>query len=176
MNKKGLNVLSIIIFLVIITITVLFFAGFQYGINELDDSFQGTNLIVGNDTNITRAAEQTFGVLNTGLTGLRWVAFAIFVAMALSIFISNFLVKAHPVFFIIYICITILAVVLSIPISNTYEDLLTSGTLSTTLMTYGPINYMMIHLPVFVTIIGLAGAIFLFIGVTVDRETGGSII
>ena len=178
MNKKA-DIMAIIIMIVVVIIAVLFFGAFQYAFHEASTTIIDSGMIVqvGNNTaNVTDAAQKTFLKVDLALGGLKWIAFGIFVAMALSIFISNYLVKANPVFFIVHVCITIIATIFSVPISNAYEGLLLSGPLSSTFMSYGVINYIILNLPVFVVAIGIIGAIFLFIGVTVDREQGGSII
>jgi len=173
-NKKG-DILSIIVLIAVIMVVVLFFAGFQYAFNEVTEKMTGLDITVFG-RNVTTTADDTFGKINSAMAGLRWVALAIFVAMVLAIFISSFLVKAHPVFFIVYILMTVVAVIFAVPVSNTYETLLSSGPLAGTLMSYGAMNYILLHLPMVIAVVGIAGAIFLFIGVTVDRDVGGSII
>lgn len=174
MNKKG-SVIDIIILIAVFTVAVLFFAGFKYGMDKVAVNLGGsTAQILG--YNISEASEQTFGVFNQALDGLKWVALAIFFGMTLGIFISNFLVKAHPVFFVVYFLIVVVSIIFSAYVSNSYETLLIGGPLSSILMDYGPVTHIMLNLPIYITVIGIAGAIFLFIGVTVDRESGGSII
>lgn len=174
MNKRG-QLFDVIIWLIIIFIMFIFFVGFKYGFNILTNTIVGVNQPVGN-TNVSQIGTDTFGQVNVGLDSLKWLALVITVSMILSIMISNFLIKAHPVFFIVYILITIIAVVLSVYLSNAYESILTSGNVLTqTLQSYKAMNYIMLYLPIWTTIVGIMGAIFLFIGVTLDREQGGSI-
>lgn len=174
MKRKG-QLFDIIIWLIIIFVMFIFFVGFKYGFNILTNTVVGINQPVGN-TNVTTIGTNTFGQVNTGLDSLKWLALVITISMILSIMISNFLIKAHPVFFIVYILIVVIAVVLSVYLSNAYETILTSGNvLAPTLQSYTGMNYIMLHLPIWTTIVGIMGAIFLFIGVTLDREQGGSI-
>lgn len=174
MKKKG-QLFDIFVILVVMFVTFLFFAGFLYGYNLLTaqvTSVQTDSSIV----NITSAAQSTFGQINTGLQSLKWISLVIVISMIISIMVSNFLVRAHPVFFIVYVMITIAAVIFSVYISNAYESILTaSNPLTAELQSFRGMDYIMLHLPIWTTIIGFIGAIFLFIGVVVDRDQGGSI-
>lgn len=173
MNRRGL--FDIFIWLIVIFVMFIFFAGFMYGFNLLTNSVVSTTFPTGT-INITEAGQNTFGQVNEGLGSLKWLALVITVSMLISILVSNFLIKAHPVFFIVYILITIFAVVLSVSLSNAYESLLISNNaLTSTLQSFTAMNFIMLHLPIWTTIIGFMGAIFLFIGTIVDRDTGGSI-
>ena len=171
MNKNG-GLLDLIVLMVIGLVAVLFFAGWIYANNELTERL----LTVESPTaNITDATQKTFVKINESLAGLKWVAAAIIFASIIGIMVSNFLVKAHPVFLVPYVLFVIISIVFSAYISNAYEDILMSGILSSTLQDFSFVNFFFLNLPVWITIIGIAGGIMLFIGVTVDRELGGSI-
>ena len=173
MNKKG-ALTDIIVWIAVGFITILFFAGFIYGHGIL------TNRLINiNDTgivNVSGAAQVTFQPLNAALGGLKTIAFIIIFVMWISIFISNFMVKAHPVFFIVYVLITVLAIVFTVPISNVYENLLTNEVLGSTLSGFTGSSYIMLNLPLWTAVIGLIGAIFLFIGIRRDPGAGGGVI
>lgn len=176
MNRRG-SLFDIILFISLILVIFVFFAGFMYGFNILTstvtDPALARQITV---ANITEAGQATFGQINAGLSSLRWIALVIVISMAISILVSNFLVKAHPAFFMLYILIVVVAVVLSAYISNAYESILTGeNPLTATLQSFTAMDFIMLHLPIWATIIGILGAIFLFIGVTLDREQGGSI-
>lgn len=174
MNRKG-SIFDLIVWIVVITIMLVFFAGFYYGFGIMKD--QVTSIVIPNSPiNISQAGEDTFGQVHTGLASLKWIALVITISMIISIMVSNFLVKAHPVFFIVYIMMTIVGVFLSVYIANAYESILVSSNpISTTLQSFTAMNFIMLHLPIWTTIVGIMGAIFLFIGIIVDRDQGGSI-
>jgi hypothetical protein len=175
MNKKG-DMFDIFVLLIVSFIIFLFFAGWIYGFNL----FTSRMLEITSTTdsfNITSATEQTFSQINVALPTLRWVALVIVIAMMMSILVSNFLVKAHPVFFIVYVLITAVAIVFSVYLSNAYESILTAtNPLTATLQSFTAMDHIFLNLPIWTTIIGIAGAMFLFIGIIVDREQGGSVI
>lgn len=172
MNRRG-ALMDLIILMVVAFTAVLFFAGWTFTHQELVDTLldapQG-------GINLTEATNSTFLKVNDALIGLRWVAAAIIFGSIIAIFISNFLVKAHPVFFIPYVLFVVISVIFSAYISNSYEGLLSSGTLASTLQGFSFANFFFINLPIWITVIGFLGAIVLFIGITSDKDVGGGLI
>lgn len=77
-------------------------------------------------------------------------------------------------FFVVYLFIVILSVVFAVIISNVYENLVVSSPMGSTLKSYTASTFIMLNLPVWVTIIGFIGAILLFASILRDREQGGS--
>lgn len=171
MNSKG-GLLDLIVLMVIAFIAVMFFAGWIYANNQLTNTLLNTD---SPNANITQATQQTFSKVNDALGNLKWFAAAIIFGSIIAIMVSNFLIKAHPVFLIPYFLFVIISIVFSAYISNAYEDLLYSGVLSTTLQEFGFVNFFFVNLPIWITIIGVLGGIFLFIGITVDNELGGGL-
>ena len=173
MGKKG-NLADILIWLVVCFVVVTFFGLWMYGHNIVTQTLTG---IVGNsNVNISEPAMQTFGAINNSMPMLQTLSFGIMVAMAISILISNFLVRAHPVFFVVYFLISAVAVVFSVYLSNAYETLLSGSAFSDTLVEFSASNIIMANLPVWTTIICLGGAIFLFIGMIRDDGLGGGVV
>jgi len=176
MNKKA-SIMDVMIWMVVAFITLLFFATWIYAHNELTAVL--TNPANANEDagfNMTSAAEDTFGQANDAMGGLRFMGFGIIFAMAVSILISNFLIKAHPAFFMLYVLVVVAAVIVAVPISNAYEELMQDATLGSTISSFTAGSNVMLHLPLWVTVVGLFGAIFLFIGIIRDRDTGEGII
>ena len=175
MNRKASAFTDLFLIVALLFVVVLFFAGFMYGFGLVTNQLLDLEIVV-LDSNVSTAAEDTFEFANNALGGLQWLALAIFFGMMIAIMVSNFLVKAHPVFFVLYILITVLAVVLAVPVSNAYETVLTDGVLSQTLNdSFSGVGFLLLNLPGVIAIIGFAGAIFLFVGITVDRDTGGGL-
>ena len=171
MNRRG-GFLDLIILMVIALVAVLFFAGWIYANNLLTTELLNADSA---NVNITEATESTFVKINDSLALLRWVAAAIIFGSIIAIMVSNFLVKAHPLFFVPYILFMIISIIFSAYISNAYEDLLTTGILASTLQTFSFANFFFLNLPVWITIIGFMGGILLFVGVTADRDLGGGV-
>jgi len=97
-------------------------------------------------------------------------------AMGLSILITNFLVKSNPAFFIIYLFVVIVAIIASVYLSNQYETFMTNEIIGTSLSEFTGASFIMLNLPLWTTVIGVFGMIFLFAGILRDRGLGGSVI
>jgi len=115
---------------------------------------------VGN--NASQVITNTMGVLNTTYGSLHWITVFLIGGMILSIFIGSYLVTTKPIFFIPYLFIVIIAIVVSVPMSNTYETLMSDATLSGTFIGFTGANWIMLNLPIWITIIGITGAIIMF--------------
>ena len=168
-DKKGqVNVLE---WIVIAFVTVLFIGIFIYAFGLFTDSF--TNLGTSSTgVNMSEAGANTFGQMNNALSsGAATIGFVLLFATALSILINNFFIKEHPIAFIIHFFVALIAVVLSVPVSNAYASLLTGEPFSSNLITMKAASSVMLHLPTWVTVIGLTGAIILFVrAIRVRRE------
>jgi len=175
-NKKG-QATAILLWLALAFITVIFFAVWVFGFNLITEKISGMDGIIGDDTTIGSIGDQTFGVINTHQTrGLHLLAFVMIFISGISILVTNFIVRSHPVFFVVHLFITIGAVIGSVLLSNTYEKLMNSGTIGSTLTDFTAASFIMLNLPLWVVTIGIFGAIFLFAGILRDSGAGGSIV
>lgn len=175
--KKKAHLMDIFIWMIVGFIVLLFLATWVYGWGLMTDTMTDIGMIGRNNSvNVSKAAEDTFGAINRTNLGWHIVAFAVIFAMAISILISNFLIKAHPVFFGLYIFVVVLAIVFSAFLSNSYENIMTNLVIGETLSGFKAGSYIMLNLPLWTAIIGIFGAIFLFIGILRDRGAGGSVI
>lgn len=169
-NKKG-SIVDIIIWVVVAFITILTLAIFVYLFDVLGTELSDIGMV--GSANMTNITAQTFGVVNQSLgPSLQTIALIIIVMSALSIMIHNFLVKAHPVFFVTYFFMVIGGIIASTYVSNQYNALLSNEVLGSTLGGFTGANFIMSWLPYWTAIVGIFGAIFLFIGIIRDR-TGG---
>ena len=176
MNKQG-QATAILVWLALAFITIMFFGVWVFGFNLITEKISGMDAVVGTDTTIGSIGDDTFGVINTHQTrGLHLLAFVIIFISGISILITNFITKAHPVFFIVHLFITIAAVIGSVILSNTYEKLMNSGTIGATLTDFTAASFIMLNLPLWVVTIGIFGGIFLFAGILRDSGAGGSIV
>ncbi len=172
-DKRGHVLLGLIMLIIIAFVGVLFFASWIYAHNILTESLIAVD---SSQVNVSGAAEVTFGQLNEAMPILRWVAFSLIFGSILGILVTNFLVKVHPAFFIVYILFVVVSVIFSANVSNAYEDLLNNDILGETLQTFTASNFFFLELPIWIAIIGIIGGILLFIGISADKDAGGSII
>ncbi len=182
-NKKG-SMVDLLIWLALSFTILLFFAGWIYGFNIITDTLIAIPTTTTTNTqgdpftvNISDAAKSTFGVVNTAQTrGLHILSWVMIISMALTILLTNFLVKAHPAFFVVYLLVIIAAIISSVYISNQYEELMVNEVLGTTLSEFKGGSFIMLNLPLFTIVIGVFGAIFLFGGILRDIGAGGSVV
>ena len=173
LNKKG-SLIDVVVWSVLAVITILVLGVLVFAFvtitNHLGAIGEVGNMDMGEITDLT------FGQVTPNImVWLPRIALIILVVSAFSILLHNFLVKAHPAFFITYFFMTIAGVVVSAYLSNQYMALLDNPTLGETLQTFVGANYIMQWLPYWVTVIGIFGAIFLFIGIIRDRQGGISV-
>lgn len=164
-NKRGafsdLFIFMIFALVIILISVVWIFIG-----GEVEDQMQDTigkmdlHDTLGN--NASEVIDNTIGVTNQTFLALRWIAVFLIAGMILSIFIGSYLVTTKPIFFIPYLFIVIIAIVVSVPMANTYEELMVDPTLSATFQGFTGANWIMLNLPIWITIIGIAGGIIMF--------------
>ena len=167
-SKKG-EATDILEWLVISFITVIFLGIFVYATGLLSNEL--STIGVQGSVNMSEAGEITVGQINNAFNnGVGILAFVILFMTALSILISNYFIREHPIFLVVHILVTVLAVVLSAYISNTYEALMYGQPFSSNLIAMRIASHIMLYLPTWVTVIGIFGAIILFVRITRTRE------
>ena len=174
-NKRGqIGIILFIAFLFLIVV-VGFLAAMAVGIITYSSDIITpvmTDLGVVGGSNVSQAAEYTFGNLNTVTNALPWlVGFSYVAALVLSIIFSlSYTYNPHPVFIGLYIMLALLLVFGCIVMSNMYEDIYTGNDMmgdqlhEQTLM-----SYMILYSPFIMSLIAFITGIFLF---TRGREEG----
>lgn len=172
MNKRG-QFTDLFLFM-IVALVILFVSGlFIYmGIrvnNQLDESLVGN--AVSDNVNYTEIKDQTFGDVNVAYNSLYWLSLFMIFAMVISIFIGSYMVTTRPVFFVPYFFIVIIAVLVSVGISNAYQEVATNPVLAETFAGFIGSNFLMFNLPIWMTVIGFVGGIIMF--VKMKTQEGG---
>lgn len=163
------NALGIILFVVLAFTMALFFGVWGYANQIMTDTF--VSIGSSGNVNMTEAAENTFGAINSALIpGLRILSMVILFGMVLQIFLTNFLIRKNPLYFLLHVFMTAFAVILSVYVSNAYESFLTGQVFSSQLIGFTATTYILLNLPVWVTVIGIIGAILLVINMPRQQE------
>jgi len=164
-GKKG-GFTDLFIFMIFALVIIFISVVFIYIGNQTQDQLQDTlgtmDLHDTQGQNASEVIDDTFGDVTTSYQSLHWIAIFLIVGMVLSIFIGSYLVTTKPIFFIPYIFIVIIAVVVSVPLANSYETIMNEATLSSTFAGFTGANWIMLNLPIWVTIIGITGGIIMF--------------
>lgn len=176
MNKRGgftdLFLFMIFAFVIIVVSGVFIYFG-GVANTEIHEKMDG--MMFGN-SNATEVISNTIGVVNQSYHALYWISIFLIVGMILSIFIGSYLVTTKPVFFIPYTIITIIAIIVSVGISNAYEQIIADPTMASTFAGFVGSNFIMLMLPLWVSIIGIVGGIIMFVrmGSRDDQIYGGN--
>lgn len=171
-DRGQFSVFNLLELMIVGFIAIVFFAGLIYasgliyGVLHQAGVMNDLNSHQAGYTNITAAADATFGQMDASIQALRLVALSMIFAMALGLILTNFLQKIHPVFFFVYVMIVMLCVFLAPPIANAYMNLEHSNIYGGNLLqSFTGSSWFMENLPTMVTVIGLLGGIFLFINI-----------
>lgn len=178
MKSKKAGMTDIFIFM-IFSLVIVFICGifiYMSGLantklhETLDDKQFG-------DANTTEVIGNTMGMVDNSFQALYWISVFLIVGMVISIFIGSYLVTTKPIFFIPYAFITIIAVIISVGISNAYEQVISDPTLSTVFSGFVGANFIMLKLPIWITVIGIIGGLIMFVrmGSKENDLYGGSI-
>jgi hypothetical protein len=133
---------------------------------ELDDKIFGVS-------NGSVILDQTMGKVSNSFDALYWISILLIVGMIISIFIGSFLVTTRPVFFVPYIFILIIAIIVSVVISNAYQEVRNNPELSPTFDRFTGANFILDKLPLWITIIGFTGGIIMFSRMGSKENEGG---
>ncbi len=121
--------------------------------------------------NATAIIQGTMGVVANSFESFKWITVMLIVGMALSIMISAyFTIVKHPIFFIPYVLIMIVAVIVAVPISNTYEILTQNEILAPSFVGFWGQQFIFLNLPTWVTVIGFMSGILMVIGMVKNRD------
>jgi len=165
-NKRGafadLFIFMIIAFTVILISGVMIYIGLETE-DQLQDSIgQMEDLHDTVDNNASVVITNTMGVTNLSFQALHWIAVFLIFGMIFGIFIGSYLVTTKPIFFIPYLFVVIIAVIVSVPMANTYETLTNDATMGATYTAFVGASFIMLNLPIFISIIGIVGGIIMF--------------
>ena len=163
-NKRG-GMTDLFLFMIIGLVLVFMSGVFIYMANTTFTKVEETlgNRQFGSVENSSVVIEQTFGAVPRSFQALYWITAMLFVGMVMSIFIGSYLVTTKPVFFIPYMIITIVAIVVAVGISQGYESAVSDNILTETFMGFTGTNFIMAHLPIWIAVIGITGAVIMFV-------------
>lgn len=128
---------------------------------------------LGGAGNGTQIIQDTFGAVPNAYNSLKWITSMLLFGMVLSIMVTSFLVRTRPVFFVAYILIYIIAIVVSVPISNVYEVVYQTPTLATAFSGFYGQTYIFLNLPMWIALIGGLAGILMYIGMVKQSAGGG---
>lgn len=164
-NRTG-ALSDIFLFMVISFVIVMFSVIMFFIATKTYDSLktnEGLQKGLGNDGNASQIIDESFGKVPNAYQSLKWITFVLIFGFALSILITSFLVKTNPIFFVPYTIILVIAIIVSVPLSNTYETIYQNPLLAESFSGFWGATWIFLHLPIWVTVIGLLAGVLMFI-------------
>jgi len=178
-NKKGfmgfvfffLILFTILIIGVIGTLTV---AIVEYTSEVITPVMQDIGMA--GSTNVSQAAEYTFGTVDKLVGSLSWLLAFGYVAMLIFsiIFVVSYNFNPNPVFIGIYFVFVILLIFGAIILSNMYEDLYnsTDEVIGDGLKEQVAMSFMILHSPWILSLIAFIVGIYIFAGKQSEQQGG----
>jgi hypothetical protein len=155
-NNKGQGLIaSLFTFMIVAFIIVLVSVMFVYMGNRVQTELKEVDI----DTagNWTKIVDDSIGGVNNAYATLNWLTTFLILGYMLAFLMGCVFAHEHPVVFIIYIFITIIAIIVSVPLANAYYNLYLNSTLNPTFLTFESSSYILFKLPYFITGMALLG-------------------
>ena len=166
-NKRG-AMSDLFLFMSISFIIVVFSVIMYFVATKTYTSLQGSSALqkgLGDDGNASQIVGSTVGQVVNAYQSLKWITVMLIFGLGLAILISSFLVKTNPIFFIPYIIILIIAIIVSVPVSNTYETIYQNPVLAESFSGFWGATWIFLHLPIWVMVIGIFAGVLMFINI-----------
>lgn len=163
-NKKG-GLTDVFLVMIFAFVIILISGVMIYISTEVKKELhtQMDNMDIGDGTNNASVViDNTIGAVGTAYDSLYWVSVFLIFGMIIAVFIGSFMVTTHPVYFIPYFFVCIIAVVVAVPMSNTYETLVNDATIGSTFMGFTGSNWIMANLPIVISIVAFTGGIIMY--------------
>ncbi len=175
-NKKGaltdLFLFIIIAFVLAVVVGIFMYVGTTTN-EKLMEQAPAIQKALGDNHNASEIIQDTFGKVPEAYDSLKWITTMLIVGMILSILITSFLINVKPVYFIPYIFIWIIAIIVSVPISNSYEEVYSNPVLASSFSGFYGQTYIMLNLPVWIAVIGGLAGIVMFVVMVRKSAYGG---
>ena len=180
MGKKGAMGI-IIFFIILMTVLIIGFISVMVWsvVDIASDEITPIMLELGvvGDTNLSQAAEYTFGILDTFIQSLPWIVAVGYVLALVFTLVFVFVVgyNPHPAFIGLYLALMILLIFLCVIMSNMYQDIYTGDDdVASRLKEQTTMSYLILHSPFIMALIAIIGGILMFARQSNAEGGGGS--
>lgn len=160
MNKKG-DLSGLVFFIAAITVFAFFIIIVGYiGITVSDQLKTNMNSSSpDHQTQIDRAFDKTTDISKVSLNAIWYVIFA---GLVISLMITSFFVRTHPIFAPVFIILLIVAVTVGVALSNAYEEVYAVTQFGDITPWQQGVAFFMGKLPYIALIVGLISLIITF--------------
>lgn len=167
-NKRGF-VIELMAFIVIGVICVLFFGGMIYGFGLINNVL-GSGDLDTSTVNVSDASSKSFSYLVNGMSNLKLISAIILIGYLIATLIMAYFSTKHPLWIFVYFLITLLLIIFSIAISNSYDTMRENTTINSIVSGFSIGNLIIAYLPYWVAIIGLLGILLSVVGSVISRR------
>lgn len=168
-----LFVFMIIAFVLSLAVVIMFFVATTTYDNLMSKGAPAIQKALGDDYNATEIIDSTYGKVPNAYQSLKWITSMLIIGMILSILITSFLIRVNPIWFVAYIFVWIIAVIVSIPMSNAYETIYQNQILASSFSGFWGQTYIFLNLPIWIVVIGGISAIVMFVNMVRQSQYGG---
>lgn len=170
-NKKG-SYGDVFVFMVMAFVITIFFGLMFYGFTAIDNAFAGIQFDIGS-SNFTAILDSTWGEVFDAYDNLRTLSYVLIFGMILTMLVSAWAVRRPPIFLVIWIITSLVAIIGGVFISNAYQLLLANPDFGSTLESFAGASYMILYLPYLAAIISLFSGLIGLIGLNRSKREEG---
>lgn len=172
-SRKG-AISDLFVLMIVAFVFLVFLAVWLYSQDYLNTIFTSIQSPPGS-VNISAAAASVFTPYdNALLSHADTIALSLIFGLVIGFFVTSFFVKTHPLFFIVYIFVIVIAVIVAAQLSNAYNTLQSTAPINTYINNnLKGSSFIMANLPVIMTVVGFVGAVLLFANIIREKQQGG---
>lgn len=124
--------------------------------------------------NESQAAVQALQGSQKVTARMDYVIFGVFIGLVLGIIITGWFIGGNAIFMAIYFLISIIAVVLSTILANTWETVSQASIFGTSVAAFPITNNLMLNLPIYMGVVAFLGLVVMFAKPYVAGQGGGA--
>lgn len=167
-NKRG-NYGDVFVFIIMSFVIVVMFGLMYWGFTKMDTVLNSVQFNIG-DSNFTSVLDKTWGQVYDAYAQLKTFAYVLIFGMMLTILVSAWMSKSPPIFLLIYIIVSLVAIITAVYISNAYQGLLANADFGSTLQSFKGGSFFLLYLPYLAGVLSLFSAVIGLIGLNRSRR------
>ena len=172
-KPKSANYTNVFTFIIMAFVITVFFGIMYYGFTQLNTVLTTVEFDIG-DTNFTEIVSKTWGEVYDAYAQLKTLAYVLIFGMIITMLASAWLVKRPPIFLVIWVIVSAVAVIVAVHISNSYLLLLSNADFGSTLQSFKGASYMLLNLPAIAVTLSLFSGLISLISLNKSKhETEG---
>lgn len=157
---------------IVVIAVVLMLAGVGVFIVGYVGSTAATSIAAQPVVNESSYAVTAFNALDSATQRFDILFLAVFIGLTLGLIILSWFVPTHPIFYIAYFLVIIVAVIVSAIMANVWELVANHSALVAMLLQFPITNHVLTNLPIYIAVIGFTGITTMFAKPYIMGETG----